>query len=292
MKWTETRLLGALVVLGATLTSGPAHAGKKECANAYVEAQKLKKDGALKKAREQLIICGKDECMSAVKKDCIAWLDEVNASLPTVVVEAKGPDGKETFDVKVTVDGQVISEKLDVKAIELDPGTHKFVFEYAGQEPIEQEVVLREGQKNKTLEVSFAKEQPAKQAAPTPEPEAGPVTEKPKPSKKVPVASYVLGGVGLVGLAGAGFFWLGAQGKQSDLDKSKCAPNCAQSDVDTIKKDRLIGDVSLGVGLACIGTAAYLWLKPRKTEAAQETAAHLDVRVSSQGGYAGVFGRF
>jgi hypothetical protein len=279
-----------LVALGGVCVAPPALAGKKECAAAYVEAQKLKQDGSFTKAREQLIVCAKDECMAAVKKDCVAWLDEVNAALPSVVVEAKGPDGKETFDVKVSIDGEVVSEKLDVKAIELDPGTHKFVFEYEGEEPIEQEVILRQGQKNKTLQVSFAPEK-SESSTNEPEPEPEPIIDTGAAKNKPPTLAYVLGGVGVVALGGAGYFWLSGESKKKDLDSSGCEPNCDQGKVDSIKQQRLIGDIALGVGLACIGTAAYLWMKPGKKAPPAETSL-VDVQLGRHGAWAGMSGRF
>jgi hypothetical protein len=295
MKTTPKRpWIAAVLALCALCSVAPdATAGKKECAKAYVEAQKLKKDSAFLKARQQLIVCAKDECMAAVKKDCLGWLDEVNAAIPSIVIAAKGPDGKETFDVKLSIDGQAVSDKLDVKAIELDPGTHKLVFEYAGQEPVEQEVILRQGERNKEIAVSFAKEAPPAAApAPTPEPDTGP-TPTPTPAKhKPPVLAYVLGGVGVVALGGTAFFWLGSESKKKDLENSGCAPNCAQSDVDAIKQKRLFGDISLGVGAACIGVAAYLLFKPQKSTAPPSDSAKLDVRVGRDGAYAGVLGRF
>lgn len=283
--------LASLVAVSGLCAAPPALAGKKECAAAYVEAQKLKADGAFKKAKEQLIVCAKDECLAAVKKDCVAWLDEVNSSMPSIVIEAKGPDGKETFDVKVSIDGELVAEKLDVKAIDVDPGTHKLTLEYAGEDPVEQELILRQGQKNKVIEVSFGKKK-TQGAAPVSEPEPEPVPEDEPPKMgKPPTLSYVLGGVGLLALGGTAYFWLGAQSEESDLDSSKCEPSCSQSDVDSIKQKRLFGDIALGVGLACIGTAAYLWLAPGSKARAKEAAA-LDLRVGPSGAWAGYAGRF
>lgn len=293
MKTTGLGLFGlaTLAALSGVCVAPPALAGKKECAAAYVEAQKLKAASSFRKAREQLILCAKDECLAAVKKDCVAWLDEVNASIPSIVIEAKGPDGKETFDVKVSIDGEVVAEKLDVKAIEVDPGTHKLTLEYAGEPPVEQELILRQGQKNKTVEVSFAKKV-EKPAAPIAEPEGEPEPEqKPSGAGKPPTLSYVLGGVGLLALGGATYFWLGASSEESDLDSSGCEPNCDQGDVDSIKQKRLIGDIALGVGVVAIGAAAYLWLAPGKKAAPKEAAA-LDVRVGPNGAWAGYGGRF
>jgi len=284
--------LATLAALSGVCVAPPAHAGKKECAAAYVEAQKLKSSSSFKKAREQLILCAKDECLAAVKKDCVAWLDEVNAALPSIVIEAKGPDGKETFDVKVSIDGEVVAEKLDVKAIEVDPGTHKLTLEYAGEAPVEQELILRQGQKNKTIEVSFAKKSEAKPPVTSPDPEPEPEPDvKSDGAGKPPTLSYVLGGVGLLALGGTAFFWLGANGAESDLESKGCEPNCDQADVDAIKQKRLIGDIALGVGVACIGAAVYLWLAPGKKAATKEAAA-LDVRVGPNGAWAGYGGTF
>jgi hypothetical protein len=283
--------LAALAALAGVCTVTPALAGKKECAAAYVEAQKLKSSSSLKKAREQLILCGKEECLAAVKKDCVAWLDEVNAALPSIVVAAKGPDGKDTFDVKVTIDDVVVAEKLDVNAIEVDPGTHKLVLEYAGEPPVEQELVLRAGQKNHAVEVSFAKqtdEKPTAEPEPDPEPASDPKADS---GGKPPTLSYVLGGVGLLALGGTAYFWLGASGEESDLESSKCEPNCAKGDVDSIKQKRLIGDIVLGVGVACIGAATYLWLTSGKKAPPKEVTG-LDLRVGRDGAWAGYAGRF
>lgn len=282
--------LATLAALSAISVAPPAAAGKKECAASYVEAQKLKAQSSFKKAREQLLICAKDECLEAVRKDCVAWLDEVAASLPSIVIEAKGPDGKETFDVKVSIDGEVVAEKLDVKAIEVDPGTHKLVLEYAGEPPVEQELIVRQGQKNKIIEVSFAKKSAPKPAAAEPEPDTAEPDPKPSSGGKPPVISYVLGGVGLVALGASAYFWLGASGEESDLESSKCEPNCDSSDVDSIEQKRLIGDIALGVGVAAIGTAAYLWLAGSK--APKKEAAGLALQVGPSGGFVGYGGRF
>lgn len=285
-----TLLLTLALVASTICAAPPALAGKKECAAAYVEAQKLRKAGSFKQARGQLEICGREECMTAVKKDCIAWLDEVSSSLPSVVISATGPDGKETFDVKVSVDGEVVAEKLDVKAIDVDPGTHKFVFEYEGKAPIEQDVILREGQKNKAIEISFASEKPAAAAPPVGDDPDPVEDDAPKDSgkKKIPVITWVLGGVGVVALGGAGYFWLSGESEKSDLDA--CKPNCDQGDVDSVKQKRLIGDIALGVGIVAIGAAVYFAVsaKPEKPP----PAARFDVRMAPGRAFAGISGSF
>jgi hypothetical protein len=274
----------------ALCAPSPAVAGKKECANAYVEAQKLKQEGSFRKAREQLITCSKNECMAAVRKDCVAWLDEVNASIPSIVVEAKGPDGKETFEVRVSAGDELIAEKLDVNAIELDPGTHTLRFELAGVDPIEKQVVLRQGQKNKIIQVSFEPERAPKPIA-TDSADPVPVDAGDGQGAGPPVLAYVLGGVGVLALAGAGYFWLSASSSEKELEDSGCEPSCADGDVDSIRQKRLFGDIGLGIGVVSLGIATYLLLTPEKKTPPSE-AARLDVRVAPGGAFAGVSGHF
>jgi hypothetical protein len=266
------RALAAAVLGAAALAAASAHAGKKECAQAYVEAQKLMKAGQLKKAREQLDICAHDECLAAVRKDCVAWLDQVNASIPSIVVQAKAADGKDTVDVKLSIDGAPVADHLDVKAIELEPGTHKVRFEMAGEEPIEQDVILHQGERNRVVSATFgAKGQPEDKgvapAQPASHDEGVTVSPEKPPSRVMPL---VFGGVALAAIAGAGVFWYRAESARGDLDG--CAPLCSQDDVSAVKRDRLIGDVLLGVGVVSAGLAVYFLVtsKPARRSTALE----------------------
>lgn len=250
----HVRHTSALAALLACLTVTPsAFADKKECAQSYVEAQKAMKANTLKKARDQLRMCARDDCMAAVRKDCIAWLDEVNAGIPSVVIEAKDHDGKETFDVRLLVNGTPIANKLDVQAMDLDPGTYRFRFESDGEKAVEQEVVLRQGQKNKIVTVKFGGALDTKRSVLEPPPE---------PAKRSATLPLILGGVSVVALGGAAFFWVSAESKRDDLDNAQCAPACNPDDVDTVKRDRLIGDILLGVGVVAAGVAVYMLLTP------------------------------
>ncbi len=244
----------ALVLLAA-----PARSGRKECAQAYVDAQKYIKNGELHHAREQLLVCVKDECLAAVRKDCMTWLDHVNASIPTVVLEAKGPDGKDTVDVRLFVDGQLVSERLDVRAIELEPGTRRFRFEMAGHDPVEQDVILRQGEKNKVVAANFTTK--LGQAETSQAPVRARLGRPP-----LGVLHYVFGGVALAAFGGAGIFWYRAEAGKSKLEEAGCSPNCSGDDVAGIKRERVIGDVLLGLGIVSAGALVYLVLAPEKAD--------------------------
>jgi hypothetical protein len=249
-----TAAFGLTLALGATPASADSNE-RKECADAYAEAQQSMRSTALLKARDQLKVCARDSCLALIRKDCVAWLDEVNAGIPSVVVAAKGPNGKETLDVRVSVNGEEVASKLDVKAIELDPGTFTMRFERPGSAPIEKEVVLRQGQKNKLVEVDFGVS---------------------KGDKRRAILPWILGGVGVGLMAGGAAFWLKSESDRSDLQGS-CAPRCAQDDVDSIKTQRVVGDVLFGVGVVVVGTAA-VWLLTDPSRNKSSSAAFLTPR--------------
>ncbi|MBX3131663.1 MAG: hypothetical protein KF718_33410 [Polyangiaceae bacterium] len=273
-----------VVLLAAIAFSASASANKKECADAYVAAQKHKKAGALLDAREQLIVCAREQCMVAVKKECLQWLDEVNLAIPSLVVVAKDAAGKETLDVVVKLGDRVLADRIDTRGIELDPGTHELTFELEGEEPISVEVILRAGERNKVVEVSFAKAASSVTTDPTDTEEEASLDLPPRaPSSGPPTISYVLGGVGVLALTGTAVFWLGADSKQSELES--CKPRCSQDDVDSVKQRRLFGDIALGIGVASLGAAAYFWLAPGKEKPPAEAAA-LSVDLAPGGAFA------
>lgn len=287
----------ALSMAAAPASAAPSKKKKKECASAYVAAQKLKSSGSLLEARKKLIVCASEGCLSAVRKDCTDWLDQVNAAIPTITVSAHDTSGQETLAVKVQVDGKPIADELTTNGIELDPGEHKLHFEMEGAPPIERKIILRAGEKNKPVAVDFGEHKAQPEATTDSAPAAaqdqihdqGPEPEK----KRSHVASYVLGGVGVVALGGMAYFWLSSKSAESDLDASKCAPNCNSADVDSIKHKRLFGDIALGVGVVSLGVATYLWIAPSKEKKRPPPLGAVDFHVLRGGGaYGSVSGRF
>ncbi len=105
-------------------------------------------------------------------------------------------------------------------------------------------------------------------AAPPPAPP--PAREK-APSaagtRPVPPAAYVLGAVGIAGLATFGTLAALGRNQQSDLERS-CSPACSPSQVRRMKTKFLIADIGLAVGAVSLGAAGYLVLsRPAVTEA-------------------------
>ncbi len=110
--------------------------------------------------------------------------------MPTIVVVATGPDGKELTLVRVKMDDELVAERIDGPSgapIRVDPGTHAFQFEAAGLAVVTRKIVLVEGQKNQRIEVSFGD-------APGGARE-GPATDVPgAPPPARPAGSFQLGG--------------------------------------------------------------------------------------------------
>lgn len=282
--WSLAALLAASIAPPAL-----AAPSKAACVDAHGDGQAQRKAGKLLAARERFLVCADEACPAVVRKECLAWAQEVDADATSFVVEATVEGAGDTTDVVVALDGQVIAKRLDGRAIVADPGPHTLRFETPGATAVEQSVTLRAGEKNRKLSVTFRRPSAAP-SAPAPAsvapPPPAPVTvEAPKPTRSS--LPYVLAGVGVVGLAGFAYFGLDASKKKSELDDRGCKPGCPQGDVDAVKRGYLFANVSLGVGLVGLGVATVMLVGRSKSE-----RATLVVSPTRDGAAAGVVGAF
>ena len=164
------------------------------------------------RARDQLKICIRDACPTFVRNECTEWLAEVEASLPTVVLAARRGD-QDLDEVRVTMDGHPIADRLTGTAIPLDPGTHVFRFELEGSPPIEQRVLVRVGEKNRRVAVSFGAETADNTLGATAEADAD-IRTKGLDKRTV---SYALAGLGAAALGSFAFFALTGKSDENDL---------------------------------------------------------------------------
>jgi hypothetical protein len=266
---------------------------KAECASAYESSQEQKGQGRLRDARKSLVTCSQSACPAFIKKDCAKWLSEVEALLPSVVFSAKA-GSEEVTDVKVALGDDVLATSLDGRAVDMDPGTHTFVFESPQYGKKEVTLVVKEGQKAQAVEVQFVTKSDTGQgtsggggSGTTP----GTLTTEDAGGRKT--IGYVMAGVGAVGLGGFAFFALSGKSDQNGL---ACADSktCTDSDLDPIKKKYLYADISLGVGVVSLGVATYLLLsKPSKESPVDEAKrVRFDVAPARGGGFAAVSGSF
>lgn len=225
-----------------------------QCAEAFENAQTLSKKGQSMAALDQLVVCAQPNCPAFLTRECTATYERLKLALPTITLLARRGEMEPLVDVSVSVDGKPLTDRINGLGIPLDPGLHEFRFEHAGDKAVTVNVLLSEGEKNKPVVAEFPVPTP-----PPPPPRPAPVKKRTAPqSFRVPVPTYLLGGVALIGVgAGIGFRASGAADYNSLADS--CGHACAHSDVDAAKQKYLLSHVSFGIGATAL-VAAGLFL--------------------------------
>jgi hypothetical protein len=247
----------ALFLLAAPL----AHAeGASTCADEAERAQDLRRAGHLIAAREALIACGAASCPTVVRRDCLNWLADVDATLPTVIVRARDDRQEEVFGVRVLVDGEEVKARQEGLALAIDPGIHVFRVDATGFVGAEQRVLISEGEKNRFLDLVLERER-----------------------SSAPIAAYATLGVGIVALSSFVVLEILAQREYDDLSNG-CAPthSCAASDVEDVRRKFALAGVSLGIGVVASGVGAAWILLARR--AARIGPATVNVGIQGMGG--------
>ncbi|GAC1542303.1 MAG: hypothetical protein NVS3B10_06750 [Polyangiales bacterium] len=253
-----------LLALASVLVARSASA-ESTCITAYEQTQTLRKDGKPLASRAQAAICSRESCPALLTKDCTKWLAELDAIIPTVVFDPR-TSGAFRSDVRVKIDGATLDDKNAGRPVPLEPGSHTFVFEADGAAPVEQTLVLKEGEKNKKVSVTLA-------SASSPSADAK-TSERP-----VPIGVWIFGGATIVALATSAALAIDGLGKKSDLDR--CKPHCAGSDVDAMSASFTLADVALGAGLMAGAAGVYLFLtRPRADPSAAPAAASAGARTT------------
>ena len=257
---------------------------KDQCISAYTDAQHLREGGELLSARTRLRVCASDSCPVLLQKDCSRWLTEVEGLVPSVVLGVRDAEGRDLLEVVVALDGHVLVTRLDGRPIDVDPGEHVVRFESAGYEVIEQRVLFREGEKARSLSVTL---KPVAGRAPDAPlsgavghgPDGGSAQRVPSEgTRPIPTATWILGGVGVLGFATAGVTGL------IDLPTwNRChSGGCAPSDKSFSDSLNIVGDVALAVGGVSLLAAAYFFITRPSIAVEPQVlphAARLDLRI-------------
>lgn len=274
---TNARRTALAIALVAGITAiAPAAAAddREQCASAAEQAQSLKDEGKYRRAREQTLMCARDVCPTVIKSDCSKWLDEIEREAPTVTFGAE-ESGKDLTDVKVSMDGVVLTERLDGKPQVVDAGEHTFLFEHGGDRKTEK-VLVRAGEKGRPIIVAFGP-----QASTAPPPSAD------REGSLAPVIA--VGAIGLIGIGSFAYF--GISGKNQVDDLQSCKPHCAESDVDKARTKLIIADISLGVGVVALVIAGVMYFtRSSSAEAKAKTTGLLFDVAPTRGGAAAALG--
>lgn len=290
--WVASALgVAALVMtrpVAATESDKPGD--KAVCADSYRNAQVQRKSGALKRARESLLVCVSEKCPTVLHPDCTRWLTEVEAALPSITFAAKGADGKDLTSVRVWMDGQFVTDTIDGKSIPVDPGSHALRFEIANEPTIEQTIVTREGEKSRVVNANWSQIRKEEGAAEDP---------AHRVVRENPTGAWIFGGMGVGALATFGVLALHGMNRRSELEK-ECFGSCRQDQVDSIKMELLAGDIALGVGAVSLGVSLVLFLtrgRAPSSDAPTMTSPHagavsFGLAPNKDGGTAAVSARF
>jgi len=249
-------------------------AAEPSCAESYEQAQRDQRDGKYLSAAAAALSCAQLRCNQAIVRECTRLYDQLEASTPTLAVSALTHDGRALIDVKVEMDGQPLLERITGKLVPVDPGPHAFVFTHAEFGRVEVSRFAQPGEKGGRVEATFPDPNP-KPAEPVPNPlatNAPPAVEQKRGG--IPVLTYVLGGVGLVGMGGFAFFRISAVGDYNDYN-STCSPQCNPDDIDSVRTKFTLSYVSLGIGAAGLAGAGVVFALSRGGSESSQTEARL-----------------
>ncbi len=252
MKRRSSVLCAGAFVAGFDLGSSQATAAApttSDCLGASEASFESGHAHELRRERTQLLVCAAPSCPADIRKECIRRVEEVNAAIPTIIFDAKDGLGADVIAVRVTMDREVLTERLDGTALSIDPGEHTFTFETAGQPSVTKTVLIQEAQKGRRESVAFGVRPPAADMT------HGMAGQR--------ILAVVAGGAGVVGIGFGTAFGLMAASKKSAAE-SACPRNpCPTGDGVAKWSDAgAAGDIStIGfiVGAAGVVGAALLW---------------------------------
>ena len=241
----QSRGLARRLVLGALLLAAPVSASgpTRACIEAHAAGQIERDAGRLLSAQARFVSCTDEACPAMIRRECVALGESVTAMTPSVVLVVQDAEGRAIDAARATIDGEQTLPQLDGRPLELDPGAHRFELSLPDGRKQTLTATLRSAEKYRRIVAKFAAPLTAVPAA----------TEH---SGRNPLA-YVFGGVGVAALGAWTAFALDGRSKQSELER--CAPHCAASDVDAMRKSYLVADVLLGVSLVSLGTGTYFF---------------------------------
>jgi len=265
--WSSACVLGLLLFGSTTARAEEAdpHAAKLACANAFEQAQRERNASHFSAATREALSCAKPTCGEALFDECTKLYSELQQATPSVVFGARDSDGKELLAVRVSLDGKPLLQQLDGKAVPLDPGNHAFSFTADGYEPIDESLLIRAGEQFRPISITFQATKLAHSGA-----AVDGSGEQAGTLRPPPVASYVLGGVSVVGLAAfIGFRVAGAN--EFDSLSRDCKPTCSASSVDAVRAKYVVSDIALGIGAAAAAAAVAVYLiapRPQSSDVA------------------------
>jgi hypothetical protein len=250
--------ISSALLLACNLIASRAAADPAACSAAYESGQRLLTTARLLDAASQFRYCGSPACPAIMHAECLRFLDRVEAASPSIVVRLR-PEA--SVPVRVVLDGES-DVMLDGHAITLDPGHHELRFSASGYALRQERFLVAEGEKLKLLEVRL-------EPLPEPKPSAGDseaasAAAAPQPRTASVVPWVITAAIASAGAAG--FVHWGLRGRSGETALERCSPNCSGSQVADVKRDYLLSNVSLAVGIGgLVAMGVWYVVRPNGT---------------------------
>jgi hypothetical protein len=175
--------------------------------------------------------------------------------MSTVVVRARDSNGHDIIDVRVLVDGNVLLPKLEGTSVAVDPGQHKFRYEFPNGKVVEEDVLIAEGEKDRVIRVEL------KDSGPSGPPSGGEGGgEKSSKGGGPGVAPWIILGVGAASTIAFVALQADAQSTYSSLNNGcGVTHSCDPGKVSALGTEFGVSGVFLAVGATGIVVGAT-WL--------------------------------
>lgn len=213
----------------------------------------------------ELALADADRVNTDFREEVEENVRRLRAKIPKLLIErGEGADA-----AAIELDGVAVGDSSIGVEVPLDPGPHAVTAKAPNRKPFEANVTLTE---RETTRLEITLEELPREAV-------GPVVVAPPPADKPPskVVPYVIGGVGIASLVASGVLFGLRQSTISKLEKAcpdQTCPRSQASRYDDLKFYHYGSQVTLGVGLAAVGTAgALLLFQKKKAEPAPVASA-------------------
>jgi len=261
--------------------AAPADDNKQACADAYVNAQTLRRAGALTRARADASRCSAVTCPLVLTPRCTALARELDRDQPTVVFGAKDEAGRDRIEVRVSVDGALVLPRLDGRAVPVDPGTRRFRFEAAGSAPVEQQVLVQSGEKDRLIVARFTGPSAAAELLTVRPPALSQDVRPPREGRRAPaIVAFATGGAGLALGAVAGVLAIGTKSALDSVCPTRAScPADKAPDVRALDTETTLANVGFAIAIAGVAVGVVLLATRTKSAAAVPASPRVEMTV-------------
>jgi hypothetical protein len=197
--------------------------------------------------------------------------------------------GEGTEAAKIELDGVELGEAQIGQPVAVDPGPHTVIAKLGGDRQVQKAASVKESETSEVVLDAPAATPVVNSTADTGT-EGAPESGKSQRS----LVPWIVGGVGVAGLAASGAFFGLREGAKSDLEKGcdgNVCPQSLKSKEDNGKLYNTLAFVTLGVGVVGVGVATYLFIAGSGKHDEVTASLPIDIAVLPQGGFVTVRGR-